>query len=31
VDSEHLPEGYDHYLDIERQAKAQKLGIWANP
>jgi len=31
TDSDHLPEGFGHYLEIERQAKDQKLGIWANP
>lgn len=31
TNSDRLPEGYDHYLEIERQAKDQKLGIWANP
>ncbi len=31
VDPDHLPEGYDHYREIERRARDQKLGIWANP
>ena len=31
VDPDRLPDGYDHYLEIERQAKDQKVGIWANP
>jgi endonuclease YncB( thermonuclease family) len=31
VDPDRLPEGYDRYLEIERQAKDQKMGIWANP
>jgi len=30
VDPEHLPEGFEHYREIERQAKDQKLGIWAS-
>lgn len=30
VDPDRLPEGYDHYLEIERQAKDQKAGIWAS-
>jgi endonuclease YncB( thermonuclease family) len=29
VDPEHLPDGYEHYRDIERRAKQQNLGIWA--
>ena len=31
VDPDHLPEGYDHYREIERRARDQKVGIWANP
>ncbi len=31
IDPDRLPEGYDHYLEIESQAKDQKLRIWANP
>jgi endonuclease YncB( thermonuclease family) len=31
VDPDHLPEGYEHYREIERRARDQKLGIWANP
>ena len=31
VDPDHLPEGYDHYREIEGRARDQKLGIWANP
>jgi endonuclease YncB( thermonuclease family) len=30
VDSEHLPEGCEHYPEIERQAKEKMLGIWAS-
>jgi hypothetical protein len=30
VDSEHLPDGFEHYRDIERRAKDQKLGLWAS-
>jgi len=29
VDPGHLPEGYDHYREIERRAKEKELGIWA--
>ena len=29
VDSKHLPDGYEHYRDIERRAKRQHLGLWA--
>ena len=24
-----LPEGYEHYLEIERQAQDRRVGIWA--
>jgi len=30
VDPDRLPEGYDHYLEIERLAKDQEVGIWAS-
>jgi len=30
VDPEHLPEDCEHYQEIERQARAKKLGIWAS-
>lgn len=30
VDSEHLPEGYEDYWEIERQAEESKLGLWAS-
>ena len=29
VDPEHLPDGYDNYLEVEARARKQKLGIWA--
>jgi endonuclease YncB( thermonuclease family) len=31
VDPDRLPAGYDHYLEIEHQARNRKVGIWANP
>jgi endonuclease YncB( thermonuclease family) len=31
VDPGHLPEGFDHYREIERRAQEQNLGVWANP
>lgn len=30
VDPEHLPKGFEHYWDIERLAKEEKLGVWAS-
>jgi endonuclease YncB( thermonuclease family) len=30
VDPEHLPEGCEHYPEIEGQARAKKLGLWAS-
>ena len=30
VDPDHLPDGYEHYLDIEQRAKERKLGLWAS-
>ncbi|MCW8985195.1 MAG: thermonuclease family protein [Thermoanaerobaculales bacterium] len=30
VDPDRLPEGYDHYREIERRAKDQQVGIWAS-
>ena len=29
VDDDHLPEGYEHYREIEREARDKRLGIWA--
>jgi endonuclease YncB( thermonuclease family) len=29
VDPDRLPEGYEHYLEIERQAQEGRVGIWA--
>jgi len=29
VDDDHLPEGYEHYREIEREAREKRLGIWA--
>ena len=29
VDDDHLPEGYEHYREIERMAQDKRLGIWA--
>ena len=29
VDDDHLPEGYEHYREIEREAREKQLGIWA--
>jgi endonuclease YncB( thermonuclease family) len=31
VDPDRLPEGYDHYMEIECQARNRKVGLWANP
>ena len=31
VNPDHLPEGYEHYQEIERRAKAQMMGVWAKP
>jgi endonuclease YncB( thermonuclease family) len=31
VDPDHLPDGYQHYRELEHRAKSQKLGLWANP
>lgn len=31
VDPDHLPDGCEHYPEIERQAKEEKLGLWATP
>jgi endonuclease YncB( thermonuclease family) len=28
VDPQRLPDGYQHYHEIERQAKEKKLGLW---
>jgi len=30
VNDDRLPEGYEHYREIERLARERKLGIWAN-
>lgn len=30
VNSEHLPDGFEHYRDIERRARDQELGLWAS-
>jgi len=31
VNSDRLPEDFGHYREIERRARDQKVGIWANP
>jgi endonuclease YncB( thermonuclease family) len=30
VDPENLPEGFEHYREIERHAKERRLGAWAS-
>jgi endonuclease YncB( thermonuclease family) len=30
VVSDHLPEGFEHYREIEARAKARRLGLWGN-
>lgn len=30
VDSDHLPDGYEHYRDLERYAKDRQVGLWAS-